>query len=1002
MTLWFPRIERLRADAGGRILRAPALPALLALAALAATAAAAAPPAVTPPEPAVVAEARALVAQMRADERGPYSRLRWFCKDGSVHPPTPYACAERGGGRQHGEYSSERRRLAELGWTAGTVLAATPFEELWDGERRNQRLRALLVERYLEDTGDHWVLRLARGYRGRIQAEDEAAAGRDILIRLLARPEWVAENYLLVREAARSLPHQAEDDKSRGIRRLAQEVSDQDSSFESLRIKIHSTPGKEDLEATREWIAAARKRGAAAGPIATAERLVTALERLYAGGGEWLRAQRAVLARHPRGAEVGEILDGWLEVPPAERVRRAATALGRIRGIVTAPREGARDGAASLVLVDLSLAVEREAVKDAFEVLAEDDLTRRELLILGRDLVDAGYGAGLLSVRERNALAGPLGRLAAVKTTDAAAADYVAAIENLRRAGPWALGTVRYIFAEALARYGALEPEALRFSDDLLRGSALLPLARVTTLLSADADALTGLSHRVFGVRRGGLTGLNPGIAVGRLRIVDGAELADLAVGRDEVVVLPRTVSDLDPVAGILTMAEGNLLSHVQLLARNLGIPNVSCSPLLAAGLAAHDGEEVLLAAAGDGSVVLERFADLPPALRERLRAGERQAESVKVAAPVPDLGVRRPLALAELEAGLSGRVVGPKAANLGELARHFPGRVAPAIALPFGIFADHVSGPGSPRERLDRAFARHRAGELDDDGLAREIEAVRIAIRGLELSPALRGELLPRMAEEFGAAGSYGVFVRSDTNVEDLPGFTGAGLNETVPHVLGADELLRAVPRVWSSPFTARAMGWRSTLLERPEDVYTSVLLMKSVAADKSGVMVTADLAGRSGGLTVAIARGVGGAVDSEAAETLVLRPDGSVLLLAEAKAPYRRRLKESGGVDWVPAAAGQVLTDAEIASLRQLAAEIAERLRPARDEEGRPLPWDVELGFAGGELNLFQIRPLVERGQQVADRIVAALDPERSAAPSAAGRRVALDAVPEPPETP
>jgi hypothetical protein len=46
----------------------------------------------------------------------------------------------------------------------------------------------------------------------------------------------------------------------------------------------------------------------------------------------------------------------------------------------------------------------------------------------------------------------------------------------------------------------------------------------------------------------------------------------------------------------------------------------------------------------------------------------------------------------------------------------------------------------------------------------------------------------------------------------------------------------------------------------------------MQSVPSDKSGVMVTTDLATRGPGLTVSTAWGVGGAVAGEAVETLVL----------------------------------------------------------------------------------------------------------------------------------
>ena len=41
---------------------------------------------------------RAYIAQMKGDPRGPFSAVRWYCKDGSVLPPRPNACSGRGGG----------------------------------------------------------------------------------------------------------------------------------------------------------------------------------------------------------------------------------------------------------------------------------------------------------------------------------------------------------------------------------------------------------------------------------------------------------------------------------------------------------------------------------------------------------------------------------------------------------------------------------------------------------------------------------------------------------------------------------------------------------------------------------------------------------------------------------------------------------------------------------------------------------------------------------------
>ncbi|MEJ2256391.1 MAG: hypothetical protein P8X98_05195 [Woeseiaceae bacterium] len=53
------------------------------------------------------------IEQMKEAERGPFERLRWFCSDGSVLPPEPYACKDHGGGHQHGEWNDRTEALRE-------------------------------------------------------------------------------------------------------------------------------------------------------------------------------------------------------------------------------------------------------------------------------------------------------------------------------------------------------------------------------------------------------------------------------------------------------------------------------------------------------------------------------------------------------------------------------------------------------------------------------------------------------------------------------------------------------------------------------------------------------------------------------------------------------------------------------------------------------------------------------------------------------------------------
>ena len=237
---------------------------------------------------------------------------------------------------------------------------------------------------------------------------------------------------------------------------------------------------------------------------------------------------------------------------------------------------------------------------------------------------------------------------------------------------------------------------------------------------------------------------------------------------------------------------------------------------------------------------------------------------------------------------------------------------------------------------------------------------------------------------------------MRSDTNVEDLPGFSGAGLNLTVMNVVGFDRVLEAIRLVWASPFTERAYQWRQSLMEKPEHVYVSILLLKSVPSEKSGVMVTADVeSGRPGRLSVAVSEGVGGAVSGQTAEELRIDPvRGKVLLLAQATEPLKSVLQREGGMARVPASGTEaVLSRAEIGHLMELAAVLPQRFPLIRDAQGRPAPADVEFGFVQGRLVLFQVRPFLESTRARQSTFLNRLD---EAARPPASRTVELNEIP------
>ncbi|MDX1562491.1 MAG: hypothetical protein R3305_06165 [Gammaproteobacteria bacterium] len=570
-----------------------------------------------------------------SNPRGPYSRLRWFCNDGSVHPPNPYPCAELGGGRQHAEYSADRQRLAELGFSVGTIFAAMTPDELRDADNRNQRLRELPIERYLIDIDNGWVLREAQNYRGRVQLENEEATGRTLLLSLLTDADWINANYMLVRESIRVIPHAGGgDDRTRKVRREAIEVADLDSSFERLRIEIHTSPSAITAERVRAWNVDKPEDIAA-----LAEVLASGLDDLYGPSGRRVRLeeQRRLLAQQAATAMLAARLQ--VDGDAATRFALLAAWLRDARHAITGPSTAAT----RLLLFDAAREVESELTVVTAELLADGTLSREMLLDIGRRLVDAGYGAGLLTQGEYDEV---VASWPAASDGTLTLADYARSLNMLRRVPQWAVGTVRYTFAEPLTRYTALEPRAASFVDDLLRGSPLTGIAEVSRRIGRDYANLTGVTQRIGNRSDVAAFGVNAGAALGRLQIFETSEALEHGqYGRNDIVVLPETVAELSRVAGIVTLGEGNPLSHVQLLARNFAIPNVAILPEVLAELRPYEGLDVVLAVASDSSLVLTPASAVDAELAALLRPANETAAELTV--PRPDLAMRQPYRLA-------------------------------------------------------------------------------------------------------------------------------------------------------------------------------------------------------------------------------------------------------------------------------------------------------------------------------------------------------------------
>ena len=83
------------------------------------------------------------IGEMKTTPKGPFIRIRWFCKDGSVMPPKAYACKDHGGGIQHGEWSERTKEMRAGGYEIGNVLAALDAEP-FVGSNPNEKLPSSL------------------------------------------------------------------------------------------------------------------------------------------------------------------------------------------------------------------------------------------------------------------------------------------------------------------------------------------------------------------------------------------------------------------------------------------------------------------------------------------------------------------------------------------------------------------------------------------------------------------------------------------------------------------------------------------------------------------------------------------------------------------------------------------------------------------------------------------------------------------------------------------
>jgi|GEM_PF-578605 len=505
--------------------------------------------------------------------------------------------------------------------------------------------------------------------------------------------------------------------------------------------------------------------------------------------------------------------------------------------------------------------------------------------------------------------------------------------------------------------------------------------AAVDALFTDPGELYAGLDQQI----------LNPGLAYGTLRLFSPEELERAVVSAQDIVVLTRLPNELPVVGGSITAELQTPLAHVNLAARARGTPNLALrdadrdprvAPLL--------GRLVRFEVTGAAFTLAETTAEEAEAYW-----ASQAREPFTPTSDDEDHGLPSFEEVHFADASFCG----VKAANLAEL-RQLLGDEAPAgFVVPFFAYHQHMeSGTvtaalcDAAREdcaaegrdeapcagAFDRCAAAAAAGDslyaysarlLADEQVGRDtplreacLDSLTYLVRHAPVDEAFAAALDARVAELFGTAQ---VRLRSSTNAEDLPSFSGAGLYESVSAVAtGEDRASAEIRKVWASVWAFKAFEERRLWSIDHLSVRMGVAVNRAIDDEAAnGVLITQNI----------VNPGVAGMyANVQLGEVSVTNPEGGALpevfslLPAPGGGVQVARQRFSSLSPETP-----LLTDAEVSRLHAAAARVQAHFAPLYGLDQTLLTLDLEFKFHGPERALLikQARPYATRAASSAE---------------------------------
>ncbi|MET8132447.1 phosphoenolpyruvate synthase [Streptomyces sp. NPDC005251] len=261
-----------------------------------------------------------------------------------------------------------------------------------------------------------------------------------------------------------------------------------------------------------------------------------------------------------------------------------------------------------------------------------------------------------------------------------------------------------------------------------------------------------------------------------------------------------------------------------------------------------------------------------------------------------------------------------------------------------------------------DSGLDEHLARLLTDGWESNPGRVAAEIARLIEAAP-IEDRITDAIGLAYGLAGGGAVAVRSSGAQEDGARHSFAGQFDSFLNVRGLGEVVAHVRRCWASAFCERSLRYRAQHRLPPGAGGVAVIVQRMVAAERSGVLFTADPAtGRSDRYVVSAVHGLGeglvsGAVD---ADTVVLDATTGEPLTTVIGDKRERYDAGSGAGCRVSPVVGEdratpVLTAADLARLHETGVRVTAHYGA---------PQDIEWAIADDTLWILQSRPVTTLG--------------------------------------